>query len=123
MHGYTVSALLACGAVLALELAVLRTGVLRRHTYWIAFGIILFFQVIVDGWLTKLTAPIVLYAGQHFSGVRFPWDIPVEDYLFGWAMCTLALLLWERQSDASDQQPEPEPVFDLLRQGSSSLPR
>jgi lycopene cyclase domain-containing protein len=122
VHGYTVSALLACAAVLGLELAVLRTGLLRRHTYWIAYGIILFFQVIVDGWLTKLTAPIVLYARQHFSGVRFPWDIPVEDYLFGWAMCTLALLLWERQSDPSDQRPEPQPVFDLLRQGSSSLP-
>jgi len=118
VHGYTVSALAACVAVIGLELAVLRTGVLRRHTYWIAFGIILFFQVIVDGWLTKLTAPIVLYARRHFSGVRFPWDIPVEDYLFGWAMCTLALLLWERQSDASDEEPEPQPVF---RRRSSSL--
>ncbi len=120
MHGYTVSALAACAAVLGLELAVLRTGLLRRHTYWIAFGIILFFQVIVDGWLTKLTAPIVLYARQHFSGIRFPWDIPVEDYLFGWAMCTLALLLWERQSDPSDQAPEPHPVFGRR---SSSLRR
>ena len=93
---------------------------LRRHTYWIAFGIILFFQVIVDGWLTKLTAPIVIYARQHFSGIRFPWDIPVEDYLFGWAMCTLALLLWERQADPSDEAPEPQPVF---RRRSSSLSR
>lgn len=120
MPGYTLSALAACLAVLGLELAVLRTGLLRRHTYWIAFGIILFFQVVVDGWLTKLTAPIVLYARQHFSGIRFPWDIPVEDYLFGWAMCTLALLLWERQSDATDEAPEPQPVF---RVRSSSLKR
>jgi lycopene cyclase domain-containing protein len=118
VHGYTLSALAACVAVIGLELAVLRTGVLRRRTYWIAFGIILFFQVVVDGWLTKLTAPIVLYARQHFSGLRFPWDIPVEDYLFGWAMCTLALLLWERQSDPSDEEPEPRPLF---RRGSSSL--
>ncbi len=120
MHGYTLSSLVACVAVVALELAVLRTGLLRRRTYWIAFGIILFFQVIVDGWLTKLTAPIVLYARQHFSGVRFPWDIPVEDYLFGWAMCTLALLLWERQADPSDDAPEPRPVF---RRRSSTLSR
>lgn len=120
MRGYTLSALVACAAVLGLELAVLRTGLLRRPTYWIAFGIILFFQVVVDGWLTKLTAPIVLYARAHFSGIRFPWDIPVEDYLFGWAMCTLALLLWERSSDPSDQEPEPQPVF---RRKSSSLKR
>ena len=120
MHGYTLSALFACAAVAGLELAVLRTGVLRRHTYWIAFGIILFFQVIVDGWLTKLTAPIVIYARTHFSRIRFPWDIPVEDYLFGWAMCTLAMLLWERQSDLSDEEPAPEPVF---RRRRSSLER
>jgi len=118
VHGYTLSSLVACAAVLGLELAVFRTGLLRRHTYWIALGIILFFQVIVDGWLTKLTAPIVVYARQHFSGVRFPWDIPVEDYLFGWAMCTLALLLWERQSDPSDAAPEPQTLF---RRRSSSL--
>ncbi len=118
MHGYTLSSLAACVLVVVLELAVLRTGLLRRLTYWIALGIVLFFQVIVDGWLTKLTAPIVRYAGHHFSGARIPWDIPVEDYLFGWAMCTLALLLWERQADPSDQVPEPRPVF---RRRSSSL--
>lgn len=110
MHGYTLTSLAACLAVVGLELAVLRTGVLRRRSYWIALGIILFFQVIVDGWLTKLTAPIVLYARSHFSGLRFPWDIPVEDFLFGWAMCTLALLLWEAQADESDEAPEPRPV-------------
>jgi len=33
-------------------------------------------------------------------------------------MCTLALLLWERQADASDEEPEPRPVF---RRRSSSL--
>jgi len=106
--------------VVGLELAVLRTGLLRRRTYWIALGIILFFQVIVDGWLTKLTAPIVRYASHHFSGLRLPWDIPVEDFLFGWAMCTLALLLWEWQTDPEDRDPEPQPVF---RRGSSSLSR
>lgn len=120
MHGYTLSALVACGAVIGLELAVLRTGLLRRRTLWIAFLIILFFQVIVDGWLTKLSAPIVIYGRRHLSGARFPWDIPVEDFLFGWAMCTLALLLWERQPDASDVDPEPRPVF---RRRSSSLDR
>jgi lycopene cyclase domain-containing protein len=118
VHGYTLSSLAACALVIGLELLVLRTGLLRRRTYWIALGIILFFQVVVDGWLTKLTAPIVRYAAPHFSGVRIPWDIPVEDYLFGWAMCTLALLLWEWQSDPSDQAPEPQPVF---RRRSSSL--
>jgi lycopene cyclase domain-containing protein len=120
VHGYTLSSLAACAVVVGLEVAVLRTGLLRRRTYWIALAIIVFFQVIVDGWLTKLTNPIVRYAAPHLSGWRVPWDIPVEDFLFGWAMCTLALLLWERQPDPSDREPEPQPVF---RRRSSSLPR
>ena len=53
---------------------------------------------LVDGWLTKLSAPIVLYDEHHTSGIRFPFDIPVEDFLFGWAMVTAVLLLWERQT-------------------------
>ena len=55
------------------------------------------FQIPVDGWLTKLSAPIVLYNEQHTTGVRFPFDIPIEDFLFGFALVTAALLLWERR--------------------------
>lgn len=64
----------------------------------IVFG----FQVLVDGWLTKLSAPIVIYNEAHTSGLRFPWDIPVEDFLFGWALVTAVLLLWVKQR--SDQE-------------------
>jgi len=59
--------------------------------------IVLAFQILVDGWLTKLSAPIVIYDDRHTTGVRFPFDIPVEDFLFGWAMVTAVLLLWERR--------------------------
>ena len=96
MPEYTVAAVVGAVAVVVLELAWLRTGLFRDRTYWIAMGIILFFQVLVDGWLTKLSAPIVLYTREEFSGVRVPWDIPVEDYLFGFALVTLVMLLWER---------------------------
>jgi lycopene cyclase domain-containing protein len=94
--GYTLPAVLAVIAVCALELGVLRTGLFRRPAYWISMVIVLAFQIPVDGWLTKLSAPIVLYSDDHFSGVRFPWDIPVEDFLFGFALVTAVLLLWER---------------------------
>ena len=56
--------------------------------------IIFFFQGWVDGWLTKLSDPIVLYNPSHHVGVRFPWDIPVEDFGFGWAMVTLSIITW-----------------------------
>lgn len=105
MIGYTLPAAVAVVAVVALELRWLRTGLFQRPAYWISMVIVFAFMIPVDGWLTKLSAPIVLYNEQHSSGLRFPWDIPVEDFLFGWAMVTAVLLLWERQR-VRDQQRE-----------------
>ncbi len=93
---YTVPAVASAAVVIALEVLWLRTGLLRRVSFWIAYAICLFFQVLVDGWLTKLSAPIVRYDEAHFSGWRFPFDIPVEDYVYGFTLITLTLLLWER---------------------------
>ena len=95
--GYTVPAVVAVIVVIVLELAILRTGLFRRAAYWISMAIVVAFQIPVDGWLTKLSAPIVIYDDRHTIGVRFPFDIPVEDFLFGWAMVTAVLLLWERR--------------------------
>ena len=96
MNEYTIASILAVVAVVAVETAWLRTGIFRTATFWVAYGIILFFQVLVDGWLTKLSAPIVLYNSDQFSDIRVPFDIPVEDYLFGFALVTLPIMLWER---------------------------
>jgi lycopene cyclase domain-containing protein len=95
--GYTVPAAVAVVAVCAMELAVLRTGLFRRPAYWLSMLIVLGFQIPVDGWLTKLSSPIVIYDDRQLIGVRFPFDIPVEDFLFGFALVTAVLLLWERQ--------------------------
>jgi lycopene cyclase domain-containing protein len=95
--GYTLPAALAVLLVCALELAVQRTGMFRRPAYWLSMLIVLGFQIPVDGWLTKLSSPIVIYDDKQLSGVRFPFDIPVEDFLFGFALVTAVLLLWERQ--------------------------
>lgn len=94
MGTYTLTALVSVVVVLALELLWLRTGLLRTLRFWLAMGIVLGFQVPVDGWLTKLSDPIVLYAEEDMTGVRAPWDIPVEDFAFGFGMVTLAMLLW-----------------------------
>ena len=93
---YTWASIVAVVAVVAAELLWLRTGIFGKVTFWVSYAIILFFEVLVDGWLTKLSAPIVIYNPDRYSGVRFPWDIPVEDYLFGFALIVLTILLWER---------------------------
>ena len=99
--GYTLPAIVSVIVVCVLELAVLRTGLFRSWAYWISMVIVLGWQIPIDGWLTKLTAPIVIYEDRHTSGLRFPWDIPVEDFLFGWALVTAVLLLWVKQGQKS----------------------
>ncbi len=102
MPEYTLLAVLSVVGTVAVEVFWLRTGIFRKGQYWIAMAIVYFFHVLVDGWLTKLSAPIVIYDGGQITGVRVPWDIPVEDYLFGFSMITLTLLLWVRQGDRRD---------------------
>lgn len=99
MPEYTALAVLSVLGTVAVELFWLRTGVFRTAQYWIAMGIVYFFHVLVDGWLTKLSAPIVIYDGDQITGIRVPWDIPVEDYLFGFSMITLTILVWLRLGD------------------------
>ena len=105
MPEYTVLAVLSViGTVLA-EVFWLRTGIFRHAQYWVAMVIVYCFHVLVDGWLTKLSAPIVIYDEGQITGVRVPWDIPVEDYLFGFSMITLTLMMWVRlgrRGDARD---------------------
>lgn len=97
MPEYTVLTVVSMVAVVLLELLWLRTGLFTRLQYWLAMAIVFFFQGLVDGWLTKLSNPIVLYAPDQMVGLRAPWDIPVEDFGFGFSMVTLGLLLWEKQ--------------------------
>ena len=101
MWQYTAAAVVAVAGVVLLEARVLRTGLLRARAYWIALGICYAFMIAVNGWLTKLTAPIVLYDASATTGWRFPWDIPVEDYLYGFALLTLAMLLWDATAPKS----------------------
>lgn len=96
MPEYTALAVLSVLGTLAVERFWFRTGILRTAQYWLSMAIVFAFQVLVDGWLTKLSAPIVIYDESQTTGLRVPWDIPVEDYLFGFSMVTLTMLLWVR---------------------------
>ena len=95
MPEYTLGAALAVVVVVVVELAWIRTGILGTRAYWIALAICLAFMIAVDGWLTKLSAPIVIYDEAEIIGWRIPWDIPVEDYLFGFALLTLTMIIWD----------------------------
>jgi lycopene cyclase domain-containing protein len=104
MPEYTALAVLSVVGTFAAERFWFRTGILRTAQYWLSMAIVYAFQVLVDGWLTKLSAPIVIYDESQTSGLRVPWDIPVEDYLFGFSMVTLTMLLWVRWGRRHDEE-------------------
>ena len=93
---YTLAAVAATVAVVVYELRFARTGIFANPVYWVTMAISAFFMVLVDGWLTKLSAPIVVYDAAAKTPWRFPWDIPVEDFLFAFALLTLVLVNWVR---------------------------
>lgn len=88
---YTVAACVAVGAVVLLDLAVLGTRLLGRRIFWTAYGIVLLFQLIVNGVLTG--RGVVRYDAGAIIGVRFV-HAPVEDLFFGFALVTATLVLW-----------------------------
>ena len=82
--------------VVCLELLWLRTGIFRQRAYWLSMVVIFVFMIPVDGWMSKVPDPIVVYDPDVLSGVRFPIDIPLEEFVYAFAMRTLTIALWER---------------------------
>ena len=88
---YTVAAIVGVAAAVGVDLLVARTRLLGTRIFWVAYAIVVFFQLIVNGLLTGLR--IVRYDPAQILGPRFVFA-PVEDLLFGFAMILFTLSLW-----------------------------
>lgn len=88
---YTLVAVLAVVVAVVVDLAVLRTNVLRHKVFWVSYAIVLGFQLVVNGLLTGL--PVVRYDPARIVGWRLVYA-PVEDLLFGFAMVAITISLW-----------------------------
>ena len=88
---YTQLALLGVAGAVVVDTLLLRTWLIRRRTYWTAYAIVLFFQLVTNGILTGFD--IVRYDPGAILGWRIAFA-PVEDLLFGYAMVTLTLSTW-----------------------------
>jgi lycopene cyclase domain-containing protein len=97
---YTQIAVSAVLITVLVDLIALRTRLLQRRVFWVAYGIVLFFQLVTNGVLTGFR--IVRYDGAAILGTSQPvflgdgrlfWA-PIEDVLFGFALVTLTLVLW-----------------------------
>ena len=63
---YTQLAVLGVLAVIVLDLAVVRTRLLRRRVFWVSYAIVVFFQLVTNGVLTGFR--IVRYDGEQIIG-------------------------------------------------------
>jgi lycopene cyclase domain-containing protein len=90
---YTLLVAVGVGLAVLIDLVVLRTRLLRRRSFWVAYAIVLFFQLITNGLLAGL--PVVRYDPAAIIGVRIAYA-PVEDLFFGFAMVTVTLSVWVR---------------------------
>lgn len=89
---YTSAALVGAVSALLLDLVVLRTGLLRQRSFWVAYAIVLGFQLLVNGVLTG--RDVVRYDGSAILGVRVAFA-PVEDLLFGFSLVLQSLAWWD----------------------------
>ena len=88
---YTALAVVGVVGAVLLDLAVLRTRVLARRAFWLSYVIVVFFQLLTNGWLTG--RDIVVYAESAIIGARLAYA-PVEDLLFGFSLVVQTTAWW-----------------------------
>jgi lycopene cyclase domain-containing protein len=88
---YTSLVLVAIAFTVINDLYILKTRLLTRKVFWTSYAIIIFFQLLTNGWLTS--NEIVTYSDDVILGVRIAFA-PVEDLGFGFALVTNVMALW-----------------------------
>jgi len=102
---YTELTLVGVLVVIALDLYVFKTKILRRKVFWVSYSIVIFFQLVTNGILTGFG--IVEYDANAIIGSSTPQDspppfigdgrlvfAPIEDLLFGFCLIVLTLIMW-----------------------------
>ena len=97
---YTAIAMVGVLAAVALDRWVARTRLTTTGPWWAAYGIMVFFQLLTNGWLTG--RGIVRYTPDAIIGtdrVTFVGDgrlvyAPVEDLAFGFALVLTTCSVW-----------------------------
>ncbi len=100
MNAYTIAAALAALIAVGADLLVFRTALVRSLTWWMAYGIVVFFQLITNGWLTgrgivRYSDAVILGSERVvlFGDGRIAYA-PVEDLAFGFALVLMTCAVW-----------------------------
>lgn len=88
---YTQLCLVAIPTVVIFDLFVTRSRILTRKSFWNAYAILLFFQLLTNWWLTS--RGILTYSDAAITGIRIA-AAPAEDLLFGFSMIVMTISLW-----------------------------
>ena len=97
---YTALAVVAVLAAVALDRWGARTRLTSSRTWWAAYGIIVFFQLLTNGWLTGRR--IVRYNPDEIIGNERVMMFgegrliyaPVEDLAFGFGLVLTSCVVW-----------------------------
>ena len=107
---YTAIAVLAALVAVALDRSVARTRLTTSGTWWAAYGIIVFFQLLTNGWLTGRR--IVRYDPDAIIGTdrvtlvgegRLVYA-PMEDLGFGFALVLTTSVVWAWRGRRSGEE-------------------
>lgn len=90
---YTGLAVLTLVTVLLIEFMALKTGLLKMIQFYLAYGIVVFFQLLTNGYLTG--REIVLYDPGVIIGIRVAYA-PLEDLLFGFSLVFMTMAVWTK---------------------------
>jgi len=100
---YTQISIAVVLAAIVTDLFILRTRLVTRRGFWVSYAIVLFFQLLTNGVLTRLQVfrysddVIVGYqpdAAPPFIGSGRIAFQPFEDLLMGFALCLLTCAFW-----------------------------
>ena len=89
---YTAIVLILLGFVILLDL-LLKTKLFRKSRTYHFSALLLLMMLIFNGYLTG--RPIVLYHKQYMLNFRI-FTIPIEDFLYGFALVFLVLIIYEK---------------------------
>jgi lycopene cyclase domain-containing protein len=97
---YTAIAVVAVLGAVALDRWAARTRLTSSGAWWAAYGIIIFFQLLTNGWLTgrrivRYDPDAILGSGRvTFLGEGRLVYAPVEDLGFGFALVLTTCVVW-----------------------------
>ena len=90
------------------EFLFIKSGLLSMVQFWISMGIVTFFQLLSNGYLTSQL--IVIYNPKIITGARIAFA-PFEDLYFGFALVSLTLFVWTalKPSQTTDSKKAADP--------------